>query len=286
MTSSLRGARLPAILATLLAICALLWIAPDADAKLRHGLGIDNVSQATLPGGLSISLSAPGTIFEPEEGVVAAGGWVTFRNSLNVVLLIRSTVPSPTTFSGRVSSHGQLRIQLSHPGLYHYYDARTAEPLHIVANNEVLRPLRGSNLVGQGWIAVLPRVPSSPTAHVDVPAGQDLFSPKALVTVVGSTIILANHDADAHNFVIDPASPAGAAFIIGGTDQEPPHGWQRSLVIEQAGLYHVYCTMHTRVIGMVHGWHIVVPRFKASGYKDHNSMDAWIIALPILAVSG
>jgi hypothetical protein len=63
------------------------------------------------------------------------------------------------------------------------------------------------------------------------------------------TIVVANHDTDAHNFVIDPSSPSGGAFIITGTDGEPPSGWQRSLVVQQPGLYHVYCSLHTDVVG-------------------------------------
>ena len=132
---------------------------------------------------------------------------------------------------------------------------------------------------------MLPRSPASTHSLLTVPAGQDLISPKALVTVVGDTVVLTNHDADAHNFVIDPASPAGAAFVIDGTTNEPPRGWRRSLVIHQAGLYHVYCTMHTQVMGTSDGWHMVMPRLKASGYKDHNAMEAWIIALPLMTVS-
>ena len=281
----MRTARLPGALLLLAVVGLLLWIAPTADAKLRQGLGVDMVSRATLPDAMSVSLTSPAIIFEPEAGIVAAGGWVTFHNLSDAAILIRTTVPSPAKFAGRVASHGQLRVRLSRPGLYHYYDALTAQPLHVVANNEVLRRLPGSAHVLQGWIAVLPRVPASTRSLLNIPAGQDLFAPMALVTVVGGTVVLSNHDADAHNFVIDPASPSGAAFVIDGTDNEPPHGWQRSLVIEKAGLYHVYCTMHTRVVGMAGGWNMVMPRPKASGYKDHNAMEAWIIALPLMTVS-
>jgi plastocyanin len=282
---SMRGVRLPGMVILPALVGFLLWMTPSADAKLRRGLGVDMVSPATHPEALTVSLASPATLFEPEAGIVAVNGWVTFRNSTDSAIVIRTTVPSPNTFAGRVAAHGQLRVQLTRPGLYHYYDALTARPLHVVANNEVLRRLPGVSSVLQGWVAVLPRSPASTRSLLYVPAGQDLFSPKALVTVVGGTVVLTNHDADAHNFVIDPASPAGAAFVIDGTDNEPPHGWRRSLVIQKAGLYHVYCTMHTQVMGTADGWHMVMPRFKASGYKDHNAMEAWIVALPLMNLS-
>jgi plastocyanin len=104
--------------------------------------------------------------------------------------------------------------------------------------------------------------------------------PKAMVAVVGSTITVANHDADAHNLVMDPASPSGAAFVINGTNAEPPHGWQHVLVLRQPGLYHMYCTIHTHVVGTLAGWRMVAPRPNASGYADHDPMELWVIALP------
>jgi plastocyanin len=281
-----RGLWFVALAGLLVALFASVWMATDADAGLRRALGIRTVTRAALPQGISVSLSAPGTMFEPSAGLVAAGGSVTFHNALTIPLLIRSTVPSPSAFVGRVAPHGVLSVRLTRPGLYHYYDALTATPLHVIANSEVLRALPGKGVVRQGWIAVLPRVPTSLHAALNVPANQDMFTPKAVVTLVGGTIVVSNHDADAHNFVVDPASPGGAAFIIDGTDEEPPNGWKRSLVVERAGLYHIYCTMHTRVIGVVDGWHIVAPRPKASGYKDHNAMDAWVIALPVTTVTG
>lgn len=286
MTLPRRNASLATIVVLLVIAGLLLWIAPTADARLRQGLGIELVSPAVLPQAMSISLTSPANVFEPAAGIIETGGWVTFRNPTSSTIWVRTTVPSPTSFSDRIASHGHLRIQLDDPGLYHYYDALTAQPIRVVANNEVLHRLPGTNRVRQGWIAVLPRAPASTRSLLDVPKGQDLFSPKALVTVVGATVVLTNHDADAHNFVIDPASPAGAAFVIDGTDKEPPHGWQRALVIEQSGLYHVYCTMHTRVVGTAQGWKMVVPRMKASGYHDQNPMEAWIIALPLMTGTG
>ena len=80
--------------------------------------------------------------------------------------------------------------------------------------------------------------------------------------------------------MIDSKSPGGAAFIVDGTDDEPPAGWQRILTVTKPGLYHVYCTMHTRVVRVMDGWHTVVPRASASGYRDGNPMEAWIVVLP------
>jgi plastocyanin len=166
-----------------------------------------------------------------------------------------------------------------HAGLYHYYNALTTRPLTVVANNEVLANRVKSRLPSEGWIVVLPTAPGL-EAHLNVPIGEGVFAPKALVTVVGATVVVANHDSIDHNFVIDPASPSGAAFVVGGTDPSTPSGWQRALVIQEPGLYHVYCTLHTRVIGVVDGWHIVVPNEFASGFPNGNAMEAWIIALP------
>src|SRR5581483_8010910 len=98
--------------------------------------------------------------------------------------------------------------------------------------------------------------------------------------IVGSTITISNHDVDSHNFVVDPASPAGAAFVINGSDTEPSNGWRRSLVVPQSGIYHVYCTRHTVVVGKQGGWNVVAPRASASGYIDQDPMEAWIIVLP------
>ena len=66
------------------------------------------VSPATLPAALAVSLASPAAMFEPEAGIVGVGGWVTFRNSTDSAIVIRTTVPSPSTFAGRVAAHAQL----------------------------------------------------------------------------------------------------------------------------------------------------------------------------------
>jgi hypothetical protein len=103
-----------------------------------------------------------------------------------------------------------------------------------------------------------------------------------LVAVAGGTIMVMNHDEYAHNFVVDAMSPTGAAFLIDGTEDVPPHGAQRALVLQQPGLYHVYCTLHTRIVGLLGGWHRVVPHLQGGswGSDAYDPMDAWIIVLP------
>jgi plastocyanin len=268
---------LPAIF--LAAGSVALWFGTGPNPVSSRVLDIPDAVSGRLAQSTSIALTARGGVFSPRTAVLAAGGWATFVNERSSPLIIRFAARSPSPGSFEIRGYGRASLRLDRPGLYHYYDALTARPLHVVANNQVLVSRHGLASPREGWIAVVPGVPRL-AANLTVPRGQDLFAPKALVTVVGSTITVANHDADAHNFVVDPASPAGAAFMIDGTDDEPPSGWKRLLVVQSAGLYHVYCTMHTRVVGVVDGWHVVVPRPTASGYRDHNPMEAWIVVLP------
>jgi plastocyanin len=246
---------------------------------LQQVLGMSSVHASTLPRLVSVVVSPRTATFSPRVTVVIAGGGVTFANRLATPLLVRSAAHDPAQFAVRIAARGQAIVRLVRPGLYHYYDALTARPRHMVAGNDVIVNAAGAGPPRQGWIAVLVAVPGLHQQLV-VPPAHDLFAPKVVVGVVGSTITVSNHDSDAHNFVVDPASPTGAAFIINGTDAEPPHGWRRSLVVQQPGLYHVYCTMHTRVVGTQDGWHVVVPRPIASGYKDHDPMEAWVVVLP------
>lgn len=268
------------LIAVLVATClTLLWLAAGPNAVSSRVLGIPDVSPAHMPVGLTVTLSRRGTLFAPRVAVIAAGGSVTFDDTINTPVDIHAAPQSPATFRLHLNPDEHHTIRLSRPGLYHYYDALTAHPVGVVDNNEVLNATGGVGAPREGWIAVVPGPPGL-QAQLTVPRNQDLFTPKALVTIVGSTVVVSNHDADAHNFVIDPGSPSGAAFIIDGTDREPPSGWQRDLIVQQPGLYHLYCTMHTKVVGTVDGWHLVVPRRAASGFHDHNPMEAWIIALP------
>lgn len=54
-------------------------------------------------------------------------------------------------------------------------------------------------------------------------------------------------------------------------------------MLQQPGLYHVYCTLHTQMAGMTGGWHDVAARPASDGWgtgDDHDPMEAWIIVLP------
>jgi plastocyanin len=237
------------------------------------------VQATSVPRTVSVEISSRIPAFTPGVAVATIGSAVTFSNRLNAPLLVRSAAHDPAQFTLRIAAHGQSTVHLAQPGLYHYYDALTARPRAVVAGNDVIASITGANPPRQGWIAVLTAVPGL-SQPLNVPPNHDLFAPKVLVAVVGSTITVSNHDTDAHNFVVDPASPAGAAFIINGSDAEPPNGWRRSLVVQQAGIYHVYCTLHTKVVGQQGGWNVVVPKPSASGYMDHDPMEAWIIVLP------
>src|SRR5205814_1967312 len=110
-----------------------------------------------------------------------------------------------------------------------------------------------------------------------VPVNQDLFAPKMIVTVVGASLTVRNHDGEAHNLVLDPASPIGAGFIVPGTDTVR-EGGTRALVVQQPGTYHVYCTLHSKVVGVQDGWRVLAPRNKDTpDYADHNPMESWVI---------
>jgi plastocyanin len=192
---------------------------------------------------------------------------------------VRTTRLSPASFSLALRPGQARSVNLTRVGLYHYFDAAVDRATRIDDGNQIVVSPRKAP-VRQGWIAVIPRAPGLHGSFV-VPNGEDLFTPKMIVTIVGSAIVITNHDTDAHNFVVDPHSPTGGAFIIYGQDAEPPSGWQRLFVAQQPGLYHLYCTLHTKPIGKVGGWTLVAPRSpKASGFKDHNPMEAWVVVLP------
>jgi plastocyanin len=260
----------------------LLWSSIGSAPTWSPALGTSSVAVAPVGHSLSISLSMSINNFEPRAGVIVSGGTATFSNNSDTPLVIRTAARAPQSFALRVGPDGRATIRLVRPGLYHYYDALTSHLGPVVANNQVVTSAAGSSSPREGWLAVITRAPAA-ASTLTVPRGQDLFSPKLIVAVVGDTIVVANHDEDAHNFVVDPASPTGAAFVLDGTQNEPPSGWKRVLVLRTAGLYHIYCTFHTRVVGTQDGWHVVVPRPKASGYHSHNPMEAWIVVLPVAA---
>lgn len=263
----------------LICIALLGWSIGGADPPVRQMLGMADGMVAPVPRTLSIVL-APGSPWPtPPLAVLVAGGRVTFRNDLAVPVTLRAAGPAPAAFAITVASHLSATLTLARPGVYQYYDTRTARVRHIVAGSAVLAPLTRPAAPRQGWIVVVDHTPGL-QQNLVVPPRHDLFTPKALAAVEGSTILVSNHDEDAHNFAIDPASPVGAAFVVNGTKDEPPHGWQHVMVVQHPGLYHVYCTLHTRIVGRNSGWLVVVPQHQASGYADGNPMEAWILVLP------
>jgi plastocyanin len=272
----------PPLTALLVAVALLGWGFVAADPALQRLLGMDEVVAGALPQDLTITVSPATQTFSPQVTAMVYGSRVRFTNALATPIDLRTTSLAPTQFNLWLGAHARASVRLDRPGLYHYYDALSASPRRIVAGNTVFRARLKSVLPRQGWIAVVGSIPNL-QEQLTVPVNRDLFSPKVLVAVVGSTIVVANHDNEAHNFVVDPASPAGAAFVVAGTDTEGPTGWRRVLVVQQAGLYHVYCTLHTRLVGVRDGWQVVVPRMSASGFADNDPMEAWIIVLPATA---
>jgi plastocyanin len=273
---------LPPLGALLVAVVLVSWGFVAADPALQRLLGRDDAAAGVLTQDLTITVSPSTQTFSPQVAAVVYGSRIRFSNALDIPVDIRTTSLAPTQFNLTLAAHAQASVRLDRPGLYQYYDALTASPRRIVAGNTVFRARSKSVLPRQGWIAVVGAVPSL-QEQLTVPASHDLFSPRVVVAVVGSTIVVTNHDNESHNFVVDPASPAGAAFIVAGSDTEGPTGWRRVLVVQQAGLYHVYCTLHTRLVGLRDGWQVVVPRMTASGFADNDPMEAWIIVLPAVA---
>lgn len=282
------GMRVSALGGMVLCIVGLIYVLSltgGSNPPLRRMLGLSDALPHPLPSTLSVVVSAQTPLFRPRAAVARCGSSVTFANALGTSVLLRSAGLSPDRFSLPLAPHAHATIQLTRPGLYHYYDALAAHPRRVVSGNDVIVAHREAGPPREGWIAILCALPGL-RQQLLVPRNHDLFAPKVLVATVGSTIVVSNRDVDAHNVVIDPHSPAGAAFVIQGTHDEPPHGWQRSLVVQRAGLYHVYCTFHARVIGVRDGWRILMPRHDPSVYEtssdftDHNTMEAWIIVLP------
>ncbi len=268
-----------------LAICAaacgflFLFALGGAHPALRQLLGL-TASYPTLPRQQLITISPADRGLDPPAVALGVGGTVSFANQSTRPVLIRSDQLAPAPFSLFLAPRSRRSIQLHRPGLYHYYDARTGRPTREVSGNLVIVATRKGVPTREGWIAVLSGVPSLRSELV-VPSGQYVFTPKVVVALAGSTIEVRNDDEYRHNFVTDPASPIGGAFIVSGMNDEHGTGWQRVLVPQQPGLYHVYCTLHTTVLGRADGWRVVAPR-RATGYSyvANDPMEAWIIVLP------
>ncbi len=282
-----------AALGGLAMLLLVVWSSSGPNAALWRLLGIGGVPTATLPRTLSIVVTPSAPAFGPTAAALAIGGQVTFVNRLNSALVVRSTVLAPTPFRLVVPAHSRASVTLDHPGLYHYYDAATAHPLPRTDGDDaeyhgwtpftdpadVIATRAGKGLPRQGWIEVLDGVPGL-QEHLIIPRGHSVFSPKVLTIVAGGTVIVVNRDTLPHNFVVDPFSPTGAAFMIDGAGNAPGQTPQRALVLQQPGVYHVYCSLHTRPAGLIDGWHGVVPSMRAGGWADQDPMDAWIIVLP------
>lgn len=284
----LRGSAACGVLAVLL---LAVWSSSGPNAALWRLLGIGGVPAASLPRTLSIVVTPAAPAFGPPAAALAIGGQVMFVNRLNTALIVRSTALASASFKLVVPAHSRASVTLNHAGLYHYYDAATAHPLPPVDKEEeyhgwtpftdpsdVIATGRGKGLPRQGWIEVLDGVPGL-QEHLIIPRGHSVFSPKVLTIVAGGTVIVVNRDTLPHNFVVDPFSPTGAAFMIDGAGnaaQAP----QRALVLQQPGLYHVYCSLHTMPAGLIDGWHGVVPSMRGGMWADQDAMDAWIIVLP------
>jgi hypothetical protein len=207
------------LLATVLSGASfLLWALAGPNPVSSRVLGIRSVSPNRMATTIPITFSSTGAGFTPRAAVIAIGGAVTFVNSSAARLDIRSAGLSPAHFSLSVGPHTRASLRLPRSGLYHYFDAVSTRTLRVVAGNEVVVNRLRSRLPSEGWIAVLSTLPGLET-HLNIPDGQGVFTSKVLVTVVGPTVTVSNHDQVAHNIVIDPHSPSGAVFI--------PHGGGR-----------------------------------------------------------
>jgi len=233
----------------------------------------------------TLAVTAHVPMLTPRVILAAARQPVMIRNDTAQALEIATTPHAPAPRHLRVPPHTSAPLILTTPGLYHIYDAATASVVAYQGGNDVVRTHRGApqpDLPDEGWI-VVPAGQGVPIdAHLVVPAGADLFAPLVVALQVGGTLTIHNHDGDAHNIVTDPADPSGAAFELFGTNDEPViHGAERGLTFSAPGLYHLYCSMHARVVGQVGGWQVVVPRdATASGFAQHNPMESWVLVTP------
>ena len=260
----------------LLAICAVLISA----ALLLTWAHVQAKTEAPL----TVTVSAATPVFTPRVALAQPGQTVVIANSSGQDLQVRTTPHNPASFQIDVPAGGSARLTLTTPGLYHFYDAATAQVIDYQAGNDVVHALPGAPdaaLPDQGWLFV-PGGGGVPTdQRIMVPSSHDLLAPRVAVVRVGGSVLFHNHDTDAHNLVTDPADPAGAAFELLGTDGEPALGGaERRVTFTAPGLYHVYCSIHARIVGHAGGWQVVVPRDdNATGFADGDPMESWILVL-------
>lgn len=234
---------------------------------------------------IAISVTSDVPVFTPRVALASIGRTIVFRNSTDREMQVQSAPHDPASFNLTVPAGGSAHLTLTTPGLYHFYDAATAHIVDYQADNDVIDALPGApnmNLPNQGWVIVPGPggVPNDNAIHV--PSLHDLFQHMAVVVHVGGSVVIHNFDTDAHNIVTDPADPTGAAFELLGTNGEPTiHGAERRITFTRPGLYHIYCSIHSKTMGTVGGWQVVMPRdSNASGYSDRDPMEAWILVLP------
>lgn len=262
--------RLLLVLAVLIPLTAisLVWLHPG-------------VTQAAP---ITIQVSAATPAFTPRVALAKPGQSIEFTNAMAQTLQLTAAPHDPAQFSLSVPSGGSASLTLTTPGLYHYFDGSTAHVIDYQADNDVVNSLPDApsqDLPLQGWIYVPGNAGIPYDSAIHVPALHDLMSPHAAVIHVGGSVLLHNGDSDAHNMVTDPNDPTGAAFEVLGTVGEPGIGGAtRQVTFTAPGLYHIYCSIHTRVIGQMGGWNVVVPRDdSASGYPDRDPMEAWILVV-------
>lgn len=234
---------------------------------------------------VTVAVSADNPIVGPRVVLAQHGQQIVFTNHASQDLRLVSTPHDPAQFALTVPSNGTARLTLTKPGTYHYYDANTAHVIDYQAAGDVVHTLPSApnpDLPDQGWIIVPGRAGVPYDVYINVPAAHDLMAPDAIAVRVGGSVTIHNYDSDAHNLVTDPADPTGAAFELLGTDGEPSiHGAERRITFTKAGLYHVYCSIHAKMVGREGKWQVVIPRDNtATGYADMEPMEAWILVTP------
>jgi plastocyanin len=264
---SLRGAIAVALLVGVLVTASLVRAAtaPESAVTVDVSAGVAELAPRVI-------------LAQPHQPVV-------FTNETTHDLQLTTTPHHPAAFQLTVPSGGSARLTLTTPGLYHYYDAATAHVIDYAAETDVVHARSGAphpSLPDDGWI-VVPGPGGLPyDTFIHVPAANDLMAPHVTAIRVGGSVVIHNHDSDAHNLVTDPADPTGAAFELLGTDGEPAlNGAERRITFTKPGLYHVYCSIHARIVGKVGPWQVVTPRDSAAtGYPEGNPMEAWILVTP------
>jgi plastocyanin len=252
---------------------------------LAGGLGAWRVAaQANATPTVAITVSTDVPAFTPRLVLAKPGQQISFTNHMNSTVELDTTRHAPQVERFSVPSGGTVQFSLARPGLYHFYDAASAHVIAYVGENDVVNALPGApnaNLPSQGWMYVPDPQGVPLNSFIHVPTGNDLLAVPAAVVQVGGSVSFHNQDTDAHNLVTDPADPAGVAFELLGTDGEPSiHGAIRRITFTAPGLYHIYCSIHTMVMGQVGGYQVVMPRdSSASGYTDRNPMEAWVLAV-------